>query len=920
MSPRATPPRSPAVRPKAYQPKGARLPAPGLVLQILRCIALMCAVLVLAGLYLRPWADAQLESISTAEMSDTDDRTMHAHIRGNSAPAPHLPPFDLPSIEVALPMLVRWFYRPPQFGIVRLIAIGDMALIVFEMAINMWLLTQQKRRMRAMPVTYARVRAPAPAVSTTGRGGGAIGTPSGDQFFRAIQKEGLPFHFWRRYSGRTPWVAFTLTGLPDEPVELGFVVASQRAKQRDDMEMAIRTVIQGQVPGVQVEQHPDPLAAVLHMEDAPRIVGTCDYILRLPPHYPLRFLEDITGSDLLGPFLAALTPHGTLRTEAQRADGTIVPVGPTLRELRQILHLTAGMGTGKSRLLANICKQLIPYGFLLLDGKGDDCAGNLVATMRGHIPLSQEGRVVLLDILDTEWPFGLNPMAGIDLARPGGVDQGLAQLLAVFARLDPETWGKSQGMQQYAKMGALLVLETEHAPTLAHVKQVLIDDGYCERLLPKCSNPDVVTFWRDIYPRTGEQQKQSRDALLRRLDSLLATETTRYMVTQPNPTLNLLDAMEHGLIVLVPMPEMTLGDLAGTIGMIVFQAVVRAAMNRDGDDQSRATYALVIDEFQVFVGTGDTKDVRKALTQLRSLGIAGIYAHQSLTQLGELEEEMMTNAASRIILKTQEPDASTYAQQYAASGLTAADISGQDPNEHQYAVLQCEGRPTNIFSMQTLPWPSIEPIEPEPYVGEPWQAVIPADSCSKAFDRRIAGVIYGQHENWHGVVNTLAALNDDDWMQLLARWDAIRMAQWAHILANPGCIPDRLERQRWLSRLLAATPRILAAVEYARTRRAIEPVSARVSGNIQVVGADGKPVEAKQAEKPVQIASTAIVEGIAPDALLVAPPPMLVERAALDEVRRQRGYRRAKDDLEPGLDDDAIERPIAEDADAGTES
>ena len=953
--------------------------------------------------------------------------------------------------------------------------------------------------MRTMPTTYMRVRAPAPPLgaSRTVAGGG-------DQLFRAIQRDGLPRSFWGRYSGHAPWAAFTLSGSPDEPIDVGFVVASRSAKQRDDMAMAIRTVIQGQSPGAQVETHRDPLAAALELGDAPRAVGSCDYVLKLPAHYPLRAAEDVVGSDLLGPLAAALAPHGTLRTEAQiivrpasawaltsgwrgratallltlqaredyaladdaraieakleaapfeawvrvvvvtegeqartqvrdaldqigavlgqyaertssalqhlvayrtrldsipardaaassraiqrrcalllaraprptplfalalpirlwrdpdilasnelaglyhlptpalarlvrwlpcrflpadphaytqgrtdrivvgharRADGTVAAVGPTLRDLRQILHLTAGMGAGKSRLLANICKQLIPHGLLLLDGKGDDRAGNLAATMRRHLPLADEGRLVILDILDTDWPFWLNPMAGIDLARPGGADQGLAQLLAVFARLDPETWGKSQGMQQYARMSALLVLETVAHPTLAHVKQALVDERYRERLLPGCTNPDVATFWRDIYPKTGEQQKQSRDALLRRLDALLATETTRYMVTQPSPTLSLLDAIEQGLIVLVPMPEMTLGDLAGTIGMIVFQAVVRAALSRDGDDQSRATYALIIDELQVFAGTGDTRDVRKAITQLRSLGIAGVYAHQSLTQLGDLQDEMLTNAFSRIILKTQEPDASTYARHYAASGLTAADIAGQDPNEHQYAVLLCDGRPTGLFSMQTLPWPDVEQVEIAPYAGEPWQTIVPADSHMHALDRRIAGIVYGEHADWQAVVAALAALGDDDWARLLARWEAIRACQRVHILAHPGCIPDRLERQRWLSRLRAATPRILAAAEYARIRRAIEPGGIATPG-IRVVGEDGKPLEGRRAADTVQIAATAmagaIEDGTRPPALHIPPAPAVAERVTLDDIRQQRGYRRSRDDIADGFDD-----------------
>ncbi len=71
---------------------------------------------------------------------------------------------------------------------------------------------------------------------------------------------------------------------------------------------------------------------------------------------------------------------------ARGADGTISPVGPTLRDLRPPMHITAGMGAGKSRALANICQQAIPHGYILLDGKGDDQGGSLAATVRLSIP------------------------------------------------------------------------------------------------------------------------------------------------------------------------------------------------------------------------------------------------------------------------------------------------------------------------------------------------------------------------------------------------------------------------------------------------------------------------------------------------------------------------------------------------------
>jgi hypothetical protein len=99
-------------------------------------------------------------------------------------------------------------------------------------------------------------------------------TPSGDQFFRAIQ-QAIPRGSWQtRLNGTAPWVAFTLTGLPDKPVEMGFVVADPDARRRADTAMAIRTIIQGQLMGAQIDEMPDPFLAALQPGSRSRGVST----------------------------------------------------------------------------------------------------------------------------------------------------------------------------------------------------------------------------------------------------------------------------------------------------------------------------------------------------------------------------------------------------------------------------------------------------------------------------------------------------------------------------------------------------------------------------------------------------------------------------------------------------------------------
>jgi hypothetical protein len=52
-----------------------------------------------------------------------------------------------------------------------------------------------------------------------------------------------------------------------------------------------------------------------------------------------------------------------------------------------------------------------------------------------------------------------------------------------------------------------------------------------------------------------------------------------------------------------------------------------------------------------------------------------------------------------------------------------------------------------------------------------------------------------------------------------SRWAAIARVQRQYILDHPGCIPERNERVRWLSRLGYARPRLLAEAEFLRIRQ-----------------------------------------------------------------------------------------------------
>ena len=520
-------------------------------------------------------------------------------------------------------------------------------------------------------------------------------------------------------------------------------------------------------------------------------------------------------------FLSASTPDPIILGDGIHDSGTWQPVGLGLRDLRRVLHITAGMGAGKSRLLTNIAQQCLPHGLLLLDGKGDDQSGNLAAAVRRLLTPADEDRLVLIDLLDRDWPIGLNPFAEVDRATPGGLTRSLGAILGLLARLD-DGWDSSPGMQEYCRMATLLVLTSEPEPSLAHLKAALEQADYRARLLESCPDHEVVHFWRITFAEASDQQRSSVLALVRRLNNLLADETMRLILTQPSGNLDLLAAIEQRRLVIAPLPHIALGGLASFAGMLLMQAIVRAAFRRPGDDHSRQTIPLIVDELQVFLSERGSPDLQIAITQLRAYGIGGIYAHQSLAQLGPLRDEMLINAANRVILRTGEPDASAYALRFPQTGLTASDISGQVADEHQYAILDRGGRGGQPCSIRPLPWPTPPPPLTEKSVA--WQRRLPpAEPAVRALDRQIVDLVYnsGDCERY---ARELAALPSPDWTLLFARWQVISTYQRAYLLAHPTAVAAEsgleasFARQRWLSRLRYARPRLLALAEYWRNR------------------------------------------------------------------------------------------------------
>jgi hypothetical protein len=612
-------------------------------------------------------------------------------------------------------------------------------------------------------------------------------------------------------------------------------------------------------------------------------------------------------------------PDWLILGRAPNDQGELIPVGLPFRALHEVLHITAGMGAGKSQVLANMCEQLIPQGFILLDGKGDDTQG-LATAVRSYVPYQDESRLILIDVLDTAWPVALNPLYDLMRAMEQGdhathaaaLTQAMGLIMGLFEQLDPERWQNSPGMQQYALMSGQLVLHTGstrpgHIPTIARVARVMDDDAFRADLLQRYPSPgdDVYRFWTERHAHATESQRSSMQALLRRLDLFLQNPITRTMLTIERPTVDVQAAMAEGRIVIIPFPHRRLAGLAPLVGMFLLATIIGAAYARPGDARSRRTVPLIIDELQVFL-KGHNKDLRDAITQLRGFGIGGIYAHQSIAQLGDLRDEMLTNSASRLMLRTEEPDASVYARKYDAYGITAADISMQPARQHFYAAaMQPDIGAPALFSVVPDPWPDPVPADYQILIrfGDgtvPWSlGVLPTFEHTdpevvqqmRSLYRVLARLVYSDHtpERYAQIVGQLALLPDDQWDALLDAWQELREYQRTTMLNRIGIVRERMERQVWLSRLESRACGLLADAAYQRERWAHQ---AHAPLDVPKRAPSTTPTTM------VKPAQSALIPGLASDD--PAPPPQVERGPDVTTLLRERARRPSSADIADG--------------------
>ena len=361
------------------------------------------------------------------------------------------------------------------------------------------------------------------------------------------------------------------------------------------------------------------------------------------------------------------------------------PVFLPVQERTRGLYVIGKNGTGKSTLLENLIVEDMEQGIgvCVLDPHGD-----LVDAVLERVPKARAAGIVVLDVADTEHPFGLNLFAVSDPNNTKLVDRAVSQLLEVFDKL----WGP---LDEKPLMANLLrhcayTLIANPGFTLAELPLLLTNDAFRQELIQFVTNEETQLFWQYEYPSDRKQQREYRSSTMNKVSAFLSNRIVRNIIGQSTTTVDFRQVMDTGKCVLV---RLALGEVGREpvrlIGAVLLGQILNAAYSRQELPRSqRRQFHLYVDEYQYFA-TGYSVAL---LTEGRKFGVGTCVAHQMRGQFEDPRDPnrgATLNAASLIVFQVIGEDADELAAQFdhtppppAVIGQQEKRTTSQDPITH----------------------------------------------------------------------------------------------------------------------------------------------------------------------------------------------------------------------------------------------
>lgn len=311
------------------------------------------------------------------------------------------------------------------------------------------------------------------------------------------------------------------------------------------------------------------------------------------------------------------------------------------KKLKQHRHVMGVTGQGKSKLLASFTAQLILQGVgcCLIDPHSD-LAQDVLALLVDHGYFSRSNAYKKLLFIDMNRhdrfiPFNV-------LKQPYPMHEVARNLVEVCTRAWSALADGAAPLFENIMLASVPVLVENDLPLTA-LNDLLSKKDYRNHLLTKCTDTQVLTFFKDQFDQWGKDQPMMIGSALRRAFLLSYTPALRYTLGQTDNVLNFRQLMDTSTSVIVDiggLDEQT-QRILGCLFTVGFE--VASLSRADMPEEQRTLYHLIMDEFSMFSAQSE-EALSRVLSLARKYNLFLTLAHQTWSQLSERLQGALQNA------------------------------------------------------------------------------------------------------------------------------------------------------------------------------------------------------------------------------------------------------------------------------------
>jgi hypothetical protein len=371
----------------------------------------------------------------------------------------------------------------------------------------------------------------------------------------------------------------------------------------------------------------------------------------------LPYVERARARTALAP--PELTKGNGWRIGTSSHAGHCVPVFLPEECLRHNLLAVASTGKGKSTLFQHLAQAVCALrasaggagstGLAFIEPHGD-----VVHALCGLLPASERDNVVLVDLANTDYPVGINPLDMVGKDRDKVVDN----LITIAEHLWASSYGsRTENVLEYALKTLAdaneLFIQSDpyQGPdrqyTLLDVVPLLRAASFRHAVLEQVRDSLLIDWWQHYYePLDAHQQREITSSVITKLSKFASSRVARRILGQPRSTIDLREVVRAGHLLLINTASGVVGaDLSELIGIVLLGLFEAALAEQAALPPSlRRRYLMLIDEFQVYRGA----NYQGMLAELRKYGGSFALATQSLAYLDRLERTLRATVLANI--------------------------------------------------------------------------------------------------------------------------------------------------------------------------------------------------------------------------------------------------------------------------------